>query len=174
MTHKKHNFWAGAIVTLWIVFLIWVFYFASADNNIFSKRGNKNNTSITTNTAWSCGWWSCGCGWGAKKVTTTAPVPAPVVDQNTTYEEVYAGHDEYALVPETVNLKAGKSYKLTITPTADGWGCMYSMTIPGIDENVYDIKKGVPITIIINNAKAGKYEVVCGSMWMHQWRINIQ
>jgi len=28
------------------------------------------------------------------------------------------------------------------------------MTIPGIDENIYDIKKNIPITIIINNAKA--------------------
>jgi len=77
---------------------------------------------------------------------------------------VNVGHNEYALIPETVTLTAGKNYKLVITPTADGGGCMNNMTFPGLDSNVYPVKKGVPVTIVINNAKAGTYEVICGNM----------
>jgi hypothetical protein len=83
-------------------------------------------------------------------------------------------HSAYALEPETVTLVAGKSYKVIITPSADGGGCMNNMTIPGLDSNVYPVKKWVPVTIVINNAKAGTYEVVCGNMWMHQGNIVIQ
>ncbi|MEI8009206.1 MAG: hypothetical protein WCI00_07750 [bacterium] len=40
------------------------------------------------------------------------------------------GHDAYSLIPETINLTAGKSYKLIITPSADGAGCLNTMTFP--------------------------------------------
>lgn len=45
---------------------------------------------------------------------------------------------------------------------------MTTMTIPGIDDKVYDIKKGVPITITINNAQAGNYDSVCEQYKMYQ------
>lgn len=45
---------------------------------------------------------------------------------------------------------------------------MTTMTIPGIDDKVYDIKKGVPITINMNNAKAGNYDSVCEKYRMYQ------
>lgn len=43
-----------------------------------------------------------------------------VIDSTVSYETVNVGHTAFALNPETVTLKAGKSYKLVITPTEDG------------------------------------------------------
>ena len=137
--------------------------------------GSKTTTSTSSCSAgWGwCGEWGWGWCGGSKTTTTTTPTNN-TVDTTITYETVNIGHNEYALVPETVTLTAGKSYKLVITPTADGGWCMNNMTFPGLDNNVYPVKKGVPVTIVINNAKAGTYEVVCGNMGMHQWTIVIQ
>jgi hypothetical protein len=33
------------------------------------------------------------------------------------------------------------------------------------------VRKGVPITYEIINAKKGVYNIVCSSMWMQQWTI---
>lgn len=168
-------------ILLWIVILWWAIYYGNYWM-AFAKYKNKNYTTTNSNTpsnystpkggwCWDNGWWCRFCGWAIAKSTT--PIDN-TVNENITYEIVNVWHDEYSMIPETLTLNAGKNYKLIITPSADWWGCMNNMTIPKIDENIYDIKKWVPITIIINNAKAGKYEVVCANMWMHQWRINIQ
>lgn len=167
MTHKKSNANVTWIVVVLLVILWGIFYFVLAG-------GTKNNT---TNSSYSCPmkntqWGGCA-GW-----TTTPTTPTPTtttnVDTTASYETVNVWHSAYALVPETVTLVAGKNYKLIITPTEDGAGCMNTMTVAALDSNVYPLKKGVPVTIVINNAKAGTYEVVCGSMGMHQGNIVIQ
>lgn len=96
------------------------------------------------------------------------------IDANATYETIQVGFNGTSLVPEITNLTAGKNYKFIVTPTSDGIWAMTTMTIPGIDEKVYNIKKGVPITITINNAQAGNYNAVCEQYRMYQWKIFIQ
>jgi len=103
-------------------------------------------------------------------ITTTSNT----IDANTTYETIQVEFNGTSLVPEITNLTAGKNYKFIVTPTSDGIWAMTTMTIPGIDEKVYNIKKGVPITITINNAKAGNYDSVCEKYRMYQWKIFIQ
>ena len=176
MTHKKQSNSEWMIVA-WIVILGGILYFVSSGNLFARNRTNSNNTNTTATSSYSCPmmrntqWW----GWcGGSKTTTTTTATNNTVDTAITYETVNVGHNEYALVPETVTLTAGKSYKLIITPTADGGWCMNNMTFPGLDENVYSVKKDVPVIVVINNAKAWNYEVVCGNMGMYQWTIIIQ
>lgn len=181
----------------WIIAFVVIAYFISPQWREIFDRSNNTTTQIGT-TCWTsqwCGWWWCwwgvktttstsscgvgwGCGWGwcggNKTTTITTPTTSTTIDTTVSYETVNIGHNEYALVPETVTLTAGKNYKLIITPTADGGGCMNNMTFPWLDDNVYPVKNGVPVTVVINNAKAGNYEVVCGNMGMYQWAIIIQ
>lgn len=112
--------------------------------------------------------------WCSTSTDTTNKSPVEETKTSSNTETINVWHTAFALDPETVILKAWKSYKLIVTPTENGWWCMYAMTIPGLDNNAYDIKKGVPITITINNAKAGSYDVVCTAMWMYQWSIIVQ
>jgi len=169
MTHKKSNVNVIWIVVVLLVILWGIFYFVLAG-------GNKNNA---TTSSYSCPmkntqWGGCA-GWATTPTTTpTTTTTTTNIDTTASYETVNVGHTAYALVPETVTLVAGKNYKLIITPTEDGGWCMNNMTIAGLDSNVYPVKKGVPVTIVINNAKAGMYEVVCGNMGMHQGNIVIQ
>lgn len=180
MTHKKK--YSGIWMIVWIVAFVAIAYLVSPQSNwLFTKWKNIQNlaSSYPQQTNGSCSMarntttqW---CGWcGGSRTTATTTQTNNTVDTTNTYETVNVWHDEYALVPETVTLTAGKSYKLVITPTADGGWCMNNMTLPWLDSNVYPVKKGVPVTIVINNAKAGTYEVVCGNMGMYQWTINIQ
>jgi len=185
MKHKN-NYKSGLFVWIWIWIMIitatiWLYYTNSSANYSSSQSNNKTFSNITSTSCpmmrngwwcWWAGWW---CGWNSIK-KTTSPIPSEnnVIKPNITYETLNIWHDEYNMIPEIITLSAWKSYKLIITPSADGWWCMNNMTIPGIDENIYDIKKNIPITIIINNAKAWNYNVVCGNMWMYQWQIIIK
>lgn len=75
---------------------------------------------------------------------------------------------------EDVILEWAKNYKLTILPENDWFGCMFALTIPGIDENEYPVKKWVPIVIDIKNPTPWKYKAVCTAMWMRHWNIIIK
>lgn len=175
MTHKK-KYNSGRIIGAGIVILGWAFYFVFS-GNFFIRNQINTNTTPTSN--YSCpmkniqGWGWCG-GTRTSITSNTTPITTNTVDTKNTYETVNIWHSAYALDPETVSLVAGKNYKLVITPTADGAGCMNNMTIAWLDSKVYPVKKWVSINIIINDAKAGRYEVVCGNMWMHQGNIVIQ
>ena len=176
MSHKKKSN-SGRMIGAGIIILGWAFYFVFSEN-LFIK--NQTNINTTQTSSYSCPMKNTqGWGWcGGSRTTTTPPNTTPIttnsIDTTTSYETVNVWHSAYALEPETVSLVAGKNYKLVITPTADGAGCMNNMTIAWLDSNIYPVKKWVPVTIVINNAKAGTYEVVCGNMWMHQGNIVIQ
>lgn len=73
-----------------------------------------------------------------------------------------------------VVLEWAKSYKLKIMPESDGLWCMFSLTIPWIDEKSYPVKKWIPILIDIKDPKPWKYKAVCTAMWMVHWNIIIK
>jgi len=183
MTKQHKSTTSNGIGKIGIV-LLWIGIFAIAIAG-YSYYGTwSKSPTVNTNQAWSCPmmqnttrnvsqWWGCGM-MRNNNITTTATPTTVTTKPNITYETMNVWHDAYSLIPETVTLTAGKSYKLIITPTADGGGCMNNMTLPGLDDNIYPVKKWVPVTIVINNAKAGTYELICGNMWMHQWTIVIQ
>lgn len=97
-----------------------------------------------------------------------------IIDTNAVYEKVNIWHNWLNLVPEVVTLTAGKNYELIITPSDNGKWCMVSLTMPGLDRSVNPIIKDQPIVYKFTNIKAGKYDVVCGTMWMYQGQILVQ
>ena len=177
---KKHksttSTWTGkvGIILLWI----WILAISIAGYSYYGTWSK--SVPINTNQGESCPmmrntttqWWGW-CGGGSKTTISTTPTNN-TVDATNTYETMNIWHDAYSLIPETVNLTAGKNYKLIITPSADGAWCLNTMTFPWLDSNIYPVKNGTPITVVINNAKAGTYQVVCWAMWMHQGTIVIQ
>ena len=94
--------------------------------------------------------------------------------ENTNIENLVFTHNWWSLNQKTIILEQNKNYKLNIIPEKDWYWCMINLTIPGIDNNVYLVKKWVPITINILNVKKWKYNIVCWTMWMKQWEIIIQ
>lgn len=173
MEHTQNNNKSGLRIAIWLIAFVGIAYLVSPTWSSVFARYKSNNTSTSSYTAPQ---WGGGCPMmgNFQKSRANATPTNNVIDSTVSYETVNVGHTAFALNPETVTLKAGKSYKLVITPTEDGWGCMNSMTIPGIDNKVYPIKKGEPITIIINNAKTWTYKVVCGAMGMYQWQIVVK
>jgi len=93
---------------------------------------------------------------------------------NSDYERLEIGHDGLNIVPEIITLSAGKNYELIITPSENGKWCMSTLTIPGLDRSVNPIIKNKSIIYKFDNIKAGRYNVVCWTMWMYQWQIIVK
>lgn len=93
---------------------------------------------------------------------------------NMDYVEITHSHNGFALDPFTIELEKWNNYKLIINPKENGIGCMSSMIIPRLDNHVYPIRKWKDIIFNLEDVKAGKYPVVCWSMWMVMWEIQIK
>ncbi|MDD5769909.1 MAG: sulfite exporter TauE/SafE family protein [Candidatus Gracilibacteria bacterium] len=89
-------------------------------------------------------------------------------------EIIYASHNGSSMVPDIIELQSGRNYKLIITPTSDGLGCMSTQLIPGLSDKVSYIKKGIPIIYDIYNAQVGTYNIICSAMGMLQGKIIIK
>ena len=91
--------------------------------------------------------------------------------ENLEFIEKSYGHNWWSTEPWTIQLDSWKNYKLTFTPSRNGYWCMATLTIPRLSRDIHYVRKGVPITYEIINAKKGVYNIVCSSMWMQQWTI---
>ena len=169
---SKTTAYTGRIVAAGIVIVGWIVYGVLSSTLLASAWNANTGCPMARN--WDQQWTSCATNTNTPTTTPVDTTSTPTSANSSTYETMNIWHDAYSLVPATVNLVAGKSYKLIITPSANGGGCMNTMTIPGLDDNVYPVKKDTPVTITIDNAKAGNYEVICGAMGMHQGNIVIQ
>jgi len=89
-------------------------------------------------------------------------------------KKVSVEHDWNGLVPSEIILEWAKSYELIINPSSDWLWCLYALTIPGIDEKEYLIKKWIPIVINIKNIAPWRYNVVCTAMGMKHGTIIIK
>ncbi len=106
-----------------------------------------------------------GCGWSTPD--------APAWEVEAAYEEIALGHDGLNTIPDVTTLKAGKNYKFTITPEADGKWCMSTIRWKS-DQGGDIVAKGQPIEMVLENAEPGEYEFVCNWMWMRQWSVIIE
>lgn len=87
------------------------------------------------------------------------------------YEIIEMWHNGWSTEPESITLQAGKNYKVIITPDSNGLGCMSTQYIPKIRSEVSYVQAWVPIEYNFIAPFAGKYDIVCASMWMKQWTI---
>lgn len=95
-----------------------------------------------------------------------------VVAQNLETETVQVWHDGTQFVPSSIKLTVGKNYKLVVTPSSDGRGCMTQVIIPG--KWPHTIKQWQPFEIDVDGSSAKTIKLVCASMGMRQWEIVIQ
>lgn len=159
--------WAFALGTMPVLFLVWFgsSYFKDKDFNyvnkvigvlvvyfwifIFSGLANMFHVNISP-------------------TSTNTPINTNLEE----YKSISISHDGSWF--EDVILEWAKSYILTILPESDWLGCMYELTIPGIDETAYPVKKWVPIIINIKDPKPWKYKAVCTAMGMRHGNIIIK
>ncbi|MFK7779577.1 MAG: sulfite exporter TauE/SafE family protein [Candidatus Gracilibacteria bacterium] len=95
-------------------------------------------------------------------------------NENIELKVIEVGHNGWSTDPEIIELKVGGNYKIIITPTSDGKGCMSTQVIPTLSKKTSYVKKGVPIEYKIYNAKIGTHNIVCTSMGMKQGKIIIR
>lgn len=142
---KKFDILNKAIGTILVFF--WIFTLSNASNFI-AVSSPKEVKNTVTNTE--------------------------VIQKDWDFEVVNVGHNGYETEPRTINLEAGKNYRLTITPSSDGKGCFFALLIPNLDETVHYIKKWEPITYEFKNIQPGKYNIICSAMGMKQGAIIVE
>lgn len=98
----------------------------------------------------------------------------PPVSQtaNLETETIQRSHDGIGFQPSVLKLEKGKNYKIVVTPTSNGLGCMSTVVVPG--KWVIQIKEWQSFTIDVNGSKAKKTRLVCASMGMRQGDIVVQ
>jgi hypothetical protein len=94
--------------------------------------------------------------------------------ENLEYETLYFKHNGWNIVWNSINLEVWKNYKILITPERDGMGCMWTLTIPTLNSNIYNVQSWIPIIYDIVNTQQWAHKIVCSSMWMVQGAIIIK
>lgn len=96
----------------------------------------------------------------------------PVLVENLDTETIQVGHDGIQFIPETIQLTAGKNYKLVVTPTSDGLWCFTQVVIPWWGTQA--IIKGQPFEIFVDGSSPGRVPLVCASMGMSMGQIVVK
>ncbi len=63
--------------------------------------------------------------------------------------------------PSTFIAKVGQSTNLEVESKDDGYGCMSTITIPGLTDQVELLEKGKKITLRFTPTRAGEYPITC-------------
>lgn len=136
--------------------------------NVVDNNGQANNQASPKATACGGGSGGCGCG-GARKPVVTDPntTPAqPIVQQDaTTNQEVQVLQATYTqdkdVQPNQFSVKAGQPVRLEIDAKDSGYGCMGSMTIPGLTSKVEVFQAGQTMIFEFTPSKPGTYQMTC-------------
>ena len=64
-------------------------------------------------------------------------------------------------LPKTINVKSGSPVQLEVDAQDNGAGCMGSITIPGLVQNVEVFRAGQKITFNFTAPKPGEYQITC-------------
>lgn len=94
--------------------------------------------------------------------TTEAPEnvtakPVDVQKISATYIDAYKDID-----PKEFTVSANKPVKFSIDVKERAWGCMSSITIPGLDSDIFDLKPDQNIVFEFTPSKKGTYKITCG------------
>jgi len=186
--NSSNRKWKVGIVLLWLWILtisaVWYSYYnnRSKASYLWSKWSYTN-----TSQWWGCNmgnsnskvqWWGCSMmkntsntssqWWGCpmmRNKTTTQNKTIQTTTIDTQAQQIQMTYDESWLQPSIVNAQVGKSYKISIKLNKDIYGCMNTITLPWLDENIQNIVKWNTITFNIKPTKAWEYEFLC-AMWL--------
>ncbi|MCX6779702.1 MAG: sulfite exporter TauE/SafE family protein [Candidatus Magasanikbacteria bacterium] len=115
----------------------------------------------------SCGAGGCGgCGGGARKATTpqvgvvqTEPSSSNVQDKIQVLKSVYTYEKD--MVPNIFTVKKGQRVRLEIDVRDNGQGCMSTVVIPGLYDQVYQLTAGQKIVMEFTPTAIGDYPITC-------------
>ena len=96
------------------------------------------------------------------------------VNSNQSTQIINMTYTDSGLTPSVVNLQIDKTYTIVIDIETNIYGCMSTIYIPGLDENIQSIKKWNQITFVVHAATAWEYEFDC-AMWLsHNAKIVVK
>lgn len=104
-------------------------------------------------------------GWKTKILTSSTQTDSQVTS-NLPAQTIKAIYTKNGLEPYSIPVKAGTKTTLKINVQADGQGCMSSMTIPGLDNKMYRVKKGNTLVFSFTAPK-GKHNITCSMGMLH-------
>lgn len=95
--------------------------------------------------------------------TLVVPTPTPIVkpkNNGKVYKATYTQVDD--ILPKAYRLKVNQAARLEIEALEDGRGCMGSVTIPGLVDNVELLTAGKTASFEFTPSRAGLYNITCG------------
>ena len=99
-----------------------------------------------------------GCGGGANKAE---PAKGETISQDEV-QVIQAAYTRKAdLSPNQFTVRANQPVRFEIDAKDNGSGCMGSITVPGLTEDVQNFRRGQKITFEFTPKKAGSYPITC-------------
>ena len=141
---------------IWVIVIIFWVFTISNSYNLLSFSNIENNSTIEINNS-------------EQSITDNGAIK---IEKE--FETINVSHNWYSTEPSIVRLKKGWNYKIVIIPASNWRGCMWTQVIPKLSNKVSYVREWVPIIYEMRNASAGKYDIVCWSMWMWQWMIIVE
>jgi len=90
------------------------------------------------------------------------------INNNTPIETINMTYTDNWLKPWKLNLQKGKSYEILIDVQTTVYGCMSTMYLPWLDENIQSVQKWSQIKFSVNATTPWEYEFDC-AMWLPHW-----
>lgn len=91
----------------------------------------------------------------ASEATQSQPANVEPIVLRTTYT------DAKDIIPSKFTVKVGQPTTLEVEVKDDGWGCMSTIMVIGLDEKPQYLKAGKTLKLTFTPKKAGTYEIAC-------------
>lgn len=134
-------------------------------NGSFTVIDGKTDTqtnvlgATTQASAGSCGSSGCGCGGGAKAPQPQVSGAVQKQGQAQLIKSTYTLDTD--IVPNQFTVKANQPVRFEIEVKEDGQGCMSSITIPGLTNQIYALTKGQNTIFEFTPTTPGSYNITC-------------
>ncbi|OGM80512.1 hypothetical protein A2366_01810 [Candidatus Woesebacteria bacterium RIFOXYB1_FULL_33_9] len=117
------------------------------------------DTSIPAKAPSCGGSGGCGCGGGVKKNITPTTGEVLNVGKTQVLKASYSVSTD--ITPNKFNVKVGVPVKLEITVLENGQGCMGSVALPGLSEDVSGFIKDETVIFEFTPTKTGTFAITC-------------
>jgi len=109
----------------------------------------------------SCGGVGGGCGGCGGGVNKAEPAKGETISQDEV-QVIQAAYTRKAdLSPNQFTVRVNQPVRFEIDAKDNGSGCMGSITVPGLTEDVQNFRRGQKITFEFTPKKAGSYPITC-------------
>jgi len=106
-----------------------------------------------------CGGGGGSCGGGAKIVPNTTDTPAVQANDVQVIKATYTVSGD--IQPNSFTVKAGKPVRFEVLAKEDGAGCMGTIQIQDLYENIQQFKQGETVVMEFTPKNAGSYLIAC-------------